>query len=101
MTTTALGGERQSGQGWAQAGRRSRRPLDSHSSVAPPSTRRLTPRAIITDCLYAGHPAIDGGMFKTGKTLLAIDGDYRDCERSAVPKRIYHSRANDRGVLLR
>ena len=33
-----------------------------------------TPRAIITDCLYAGHPAIDGGMFKTGKTLVAIDG---------------------------
>jgi hypothetical protein len=33
-----------------------------------------TPRPIIEDCLYAGHPAIDGGMFKTGKTLLAIDG---------------------------
>ena len=33
-----------------------------------------TPRAIITDCLYADHPAIDGGMFKAGKTLVAIDG---------------------------
>ena len=33
-----------------------------------------TPRAIITDCLYAGHPAMDGGIFKSGKTLLAIDG---------------------------
>ena len=43
------------------------------SSVALDSAD-YTPRAIITDCLYAGHPAIDGGMFKTGKTLLAIDG---------------------------
>ena len=33
-----------------------------------------TPRPIITDCLYANHPAVNGGMFKTGKTLLAVDG---------------------------
>ena len=32
-----------------------------------------TPRPIITDCLYAGQPAIDGGMFKTLKTLTAVD----------------------------
>jgi hypothetical protein len=32
-----------------------------------------TPRPIITDCMYAGHPMIDGGMFKTLKTLLAVD----------------------------
>lgn len=32
-----------------------------------------TPRPIITDCLYAEHPAYDGGMFKTCKTLLAAD----------------------------
>ena len=33
-----------------------------------------TPRAIITDCLYAGHPAVAGGMYKTLKTLVVIDG---------------------------
>ena len=33
-----------------------------------------TPRPIITDCLYAGHPAFDGGLFKTCKSLVAIDG---------------------------
>ena len=32
-----------------------------------------TPCPIITDCLYAGHPAVDGGMFKTMKSLVAID----------------------------
>jgi hypothetical protein len=32
-----------------------------------------TPRPIITDCLYAGHPAIIGGMFKTLKTLTSVD----------------------------
>jgi hypothetical protein len=33
-----------------------------------------TARPIITDCLYAGHPAFIGGMYKTLKTLIAIDG---------------------------
>ena len=32
-----------------------------------------TPRPIITDCLYTGHPAVIGGMFKTLKTLAAVD----------------------------
>ena len=33
-----------------------------------------TPRPIITGCLYANHPAVPGGMFKTGKTLISMDG---------------------------
>jgi hypothetical protein len=33
-----------------------------------------TPQPIITDCLYVGHPAVAGGMFKTLKTLVVIDG---------------------------
>ncbi len=33
-----------------------------------------TPRAIISDCMYADHPAVVGGMFKTLKTLVAVDG---------------------------
>jgi hypothetical protein len=43
-------------------------------SCATLDSEDYTPRAIIDDCLYAGHPAIDGGSFKTCKTLLALDG---------------------------
>ena len=32
-----------------------------------------TPSPIITEALFAGSPAVIGGMFKTGKTLLGID----------------------------
>lgn len=32
-----------------------------------------TPSPIITEALFAGSPAVIGGMFKTGKTLLAVD----------------------------
>lgn len=32
-----------------------------------------TASPIINECLYAGHPAFIGGMFKTCKTLVAID----------------------------
>ena len=34
-------------------------------SCATLDAEDYTPRPIITNCLYAGHPAIDGGMFKT------------------------------------
>jgi hypothetical protein len=33
-----------------------------------------TPRWLINDMLAAGSPAVDGGLFKTGKTLIAMDG---------------------------
>ena len=32
-----------------------------------------TPSPIITEALFAGSPAVIGGMFKTGKTLIGID----------------------------
>jgi hypothetical protein len=32
-----------------------------------------TARPIVTEALFAGSPAVIGGMFKTGKTLLGID----------------------------
>jgi hypothetical protein len=38
--------------------------LDSEDYTASP---------IITEVLFAGSPAVEGGMFKTGKTLLAMD----------------------------
>jgi len=37
-------------------------------------TADYTPRWIIDDILAAGSPAVDGGLFKTGKTLIAVDG---------------------------
>ena len=43
------------------------------------------PRAIIRDCMYADHPAVVGGMFKTLKTLVAVDGDL-DCKRMFVSR---------------
>ncbi len=55
----------------AQAGDgKERFPLITSAQLAATD---YTPRPIITDCLYAGHPGFIGGMFKTCKTLLAVD----------------------------
>ena len=42
-------------------------------SSAALDSEDYTPSPIITEALFAGSPAVVGGMFKTGKTLLAID----------------------------
>ncbi len=42
-------------------------------SSAALDSEDFTPSPIITEVLFAGSPAVQGGMFKTGKTLLGID----------------------------
>jgi hypothetical protein len=46
-------------------------PLVSSKSL---DSENYTVRPIIDEMLFAGSPAVDGGLFKTGKTLVAIDG---------------------------
>jgi hypothetical protein len=46
-------------------------PLVSSSTL---DSADYTPQWIIDDMLAAGSPAVDGGLYKTSKTLIAMDG---------------------------
>ena len=64
--------------------------LDSEDYTASP---------IITEALFAGSPAVIGGMFKAGKTLMGMDAAISDCHRPPVPWRVDRARAARGGLL--